>query len=48
MCVNPREVKPRVEQVKPAGDSTPERTDAVEGLGFGPPVTKSMVETCYA
>lgn len=47
MGVDPGEVKPRVEQVKPASDSTPARPDAAEGLGFDPPVTKSTVEMCY-
>ena len=45
--VNPREVKPLVSGVKPAGDSTPARPDTAARLGFGPPSTKSTAETRY-
>ena len=47
MCVDPREVKPQVEQFKLAGDSTPARPDTAARLGFGPPSTKWTTETRY-
>ena len=47
MCVDPRKVKPRVEQVKPAGDSTPVRPDTAVRLGKLPPATKSTAEPIY-
>ena len=43
----PGEVKPRVEQVKLAGDSTPARPDTAARLENLPPATKSTAEPIY-
>ena len=40
-------VKPRVKQVKPAGDMTPARPYAAEQRGFHAPATKTTAEACY-